>query len=538
VKSSMMRHELTLVDVLERAERYFGDREIVSRRPDGTVARSTYGAVGERSRRLSAALASLGIERGERVATLGWNHSDHLEAYLGVPSAGRVLHTINPRLHPDDIAYVMHEADDRALLIDQSLLPVIDDLPSAARPRHVIVWPSDPTTVPGEAIDYEELLAANAPVSTYEALVEDDAASMCFTSATTGRPKGVVYSHRSLVLHSIVSATPDAFDISGRDVVMPAVPMFHVNAWGLPFTAAMVGAGLVLPGPQLDAASLLELIATEHVTFTAGVPTVWLRVLDEIHNAPGPTDLSSLHTVLIGGSAAAPAVIEAFDELGVSVLHAWGMTETTPIGTVSRLKPKLLELPRDEQIRYRSMQGIASPLVEVRAQGAEGPTPWDGQAMGELEVRGPWIAGSYLNGVGEDRFTRDGWLRTGDIVAIDPEGYVRIVDRTSDLIKSGGEWISSLDLENALLEHPAVAEAAVVAIPDEVWTERPLAVVVPATEVTADELLGFLRHRFAKWQVPDGVVFVEEIPKTATGKISKRQLRIRIEAPWAAGGEG
>jgi fatty-acyl-CoA synthase len=537
VKSCMMHHELTLIDVLERAERYFADREIVSRRPDGTLARTTYRAVGERSRRLSAALGSLGIERGERVATLGWNHSEHLEAYLGVPSAGRVLHTINPRLHPEDIAHVMHEADDRALLIDQSLLPVIRDLPSGTRPRHVIVWPSDPTTVSGDAIDYEELLAASAPVSTYEGLEEDDAASMCFTSATTGRPKGVVYSHRALVLHSIVSATPDAFDISGRDVVMPAVPMFHVNAWGLPFTAAMVGASLVFPGPQLDAVSLLELIVGERVTFTAGVPTVWLRVLDEIRRT-GPVDLSSLHTVLIGGSAAAPAVIEAFDELGVSVLHAWGMTETTPIGTVSRLKPNLLDAARDEQIRYRSMQGIASPLVEVRARGPEGPTPWDGQAMGELEVRGPWIAGSYLNGVGEDRFTRDGWLRTGDIVAIDPEGYVRIVDRTSDLIKSGGEWISSLDLENALLEHPAVAEAAVIAIPDDVWTERPLAVVVPAGEVNAEELLGFLRQRFVKWQVPDGVVFVEEIPKTATGKISKRELRGRIEVPGAGGGEG
>ena len=523
-----MRHELTLIDVLERAERYFGDREIVSRKPDDSLARTTYGSVAERSRRLSAALGSLGIERGERVATLGWNHSDHLEAYLGVPVAGAVLHTVNPRLHPDDIAYVMGEADDRALLIDQSLLPVIEDLPAEARPSHVIVWATHPASLPHGAVDYEQLLAANDPVTSYPAIAEDDPASMCFTSATTGRPKGVVYSHRALVLHSIVSAMPDAFDISGRDVVMPAVPMFHVNAWGLPYTAAMVGAGLVFPGPQLDAASLLELIVGQAVTFTAGVPTVWLRVLEAIRQGSESVDLSNLRTVLIGGSAAAPAVIEAFDELGVSVLHAWGMTETTPIGTVSRLKPNLLAAPRDEQIRFRSMQGLPSPLVEIRAHGPEGPTPWDGESMGELEVRGPWVAGSYVNGVGEDRFTDDGWLRTGDIVAIDSEGYVRIVDRTSDLIKSGGEWISSLDLENTLMEHPSVAEAAVIAVPDEVWTERPLAVVVPAGEVTAEELLDVLRKRFAKWQVPDAVVFVEEIPKTATGKMNKRDLRERV----------
>jgi len=523
----MMRYELTLIHVLERAGQYFHDRTIVSREPDGTLSRTTYGSVVDRSRRLAAALGALGIERGDRVATLGWNHARHLEAYFGVPVSGAVLHTINPRLHADDIAFVMRAAQDRALLIDESLLPLVDALPADARPEHVIVWASDPAAPPGgDLLDHEQLIGANEPLSAYPDLSEDDAASMCFTSATTGRPKGVAYSHRALVLHSIVSAMPDEFDISGRDVVMPAVPMFHVNAWGLPYTAALVGAGLVLPGPQLDPESLLALITGEGVTFTAGVPTVWLRVLETLGADPGAYDLSRLHTILVGGSAASPALIEAFDELGVAVLHAWGMTETTPIGSVSRLTPTFAG-DRAEEVRLRATQGIAAPLVDMRATGPEGPVPWDGSTMGELEVRGPWIAGAYLGGVGQDRFTDDGWLRTGDIAIIDPEGYLKITDRMNDLIKSGGEWISSLDLENTLMEHPAVREAAVIAVPDEVWGERPLAVVVRATDVEPEELLDLLRTRFAKWQIPDGVVFVDEIPKTATGKFSKRELRER-----------
>ena len=524
----MMRYELTLTHVLERAGRYFHDRQIVSREPDGSLSRTTYGAVYDRSRRLATALGALGIERGDRVATLGWNHARHLEAYFGVPVSGAVLHTINPRLHADDIAFVMDAAQDRALLIDESLLPIVDALPIEVRPEHVIVWASDPAAPPGGAsVDYEQLIGSSEPLAAYPDLSEDDAASMCFTSATTGRPKGVAYSHRALVLHSIVSAMPDEFNISGRDVVMPAVPMFHVNAWGLPYTAALVGAKLVLPGPQLDPESLLALITGEGVTFTAGVPTVWFRVLETIGADPASIDLSRLHTVLVGGSAASPALIEAFDDLVVSVLHAWGMTETTPIGSVSRLKSTSAG-NRAEEVRLRATQGIAAPLVDMRATGPEGPVPWDGSTMGELEVRGPWVAGSYLGGVGEDRFTDDGWLRTGDIAVIDPEGYMKITDRKNDLIKSGGEWISSLDLENILMEHPAVREAAVIAVPDAVWGERPLAVVVRATDVQPEELLDVLRGRFAKWQVPDSVIFIGEIPKTATGKFSKRELREQL----------
>ena len=521
----MMSEELTLIHVLERAGRYFHDREIVSREPDGSLSRSTYGAIYDRSLRLASALGSLGIARGDRVATLGWNHAHHLEAYFGVPVSGAVLHTVNPRLHADDIAYVLRTAQDRALLIDQSLLPLIETLPADARPEHLVVWATDAGTLPDGVVDHATLIAASEPIDAYPPLSEHDAASMCFTSATTGTPKGVVYSHRALVLHSIVSAMPDEFGISGHDVVMPAVPMFHVNAWGLPYTAALVGAELVLPGPQLDAESLLELIEGQGVTFTAGVPTVWLRVLEALSRQERSVDLSQLGTVLVGGAAASPSLIEAFDELGVSVLHAWGMTETTPIGSVSRLKPNLASLEPSEQIRYRATQGIAAPLVDMRAEGPEGPVPWDGVTMGELEVRGPWVAGSYLGGVGADRFTPDGWLRTGDIATIDPEGYVKITDRVADLIKSGGEWISSLDLENTLMEHPAVREAAVIAVADEVWGERPLAVVVAVGEVEPKDLLEFMRRRVAKWQVPDEVIFIDEIPKTATGKFSKRDLR-------------
>lgn len=524
----MMRYELTLAHVLERTGRYFHDREIVSREPDGSLSRTTYGSVYDRSRRLAAALGTLGIERGDRVATLGWNHARHLEAYFGVPVSGAVLHTINPRLRADDIAFVMDAAQDRALLIDESLLPIVDALPAEVRPEHVIVWASDPAAPPaGSFADHEQLIGASEPLDAYADLAEDDAASMCFTSATTGRPKGVAYSHRALVLHSIVSAMPDEFDISGHDVVMPAVPMFHVNAWGLPYTAALVGARLVLPGPQLDARSLLDLITGEGVTFTAGVPTVWLRVLETIAADPAAFDLSRLHTVLVGGAAASPALIEAFDELGVAVLHAWGMTETTPIGSVSRLDPTFAG-DRADAVRLRATQGIAAPLVDMRAVGPDGPVPWDGATMGELEVRGPWIAGAYLGGAGHDRFTEDGWLRTGDIAVIDPAGYLKITDRMHDLIKSGGEWISSLDLENALMEHTAVREAAVIAVPDAVWGERPLAVVVRTTDVEPEELLDLLRTRFVKWQVPDGVVFIDEIPTTATGKVNKRELREQL----------
>ncbi len=528
----MMTYPLTLNHILQRADSYYPEREVVSREADGSVSRTNYGAIAERSRRLAAALNDLGIRQGERVATLGWNHANHLEAYFGVPLSGAVLHTINPRLHIDDVAYVMRAAEDKVLLIDQSCLPGLADLPKDAWPEHVIVWSAKPSGMRQGAIAYEDLLASASASSARDlpTLEEDDAASMCFTSATTGDPKGVVYTHRGLVLHSIVEAMPDEFNLSSHDVVMPAVPMFHVNAWGLPYTAAMVGAKLVLPGPQLDAASLLELIVDEGVTFTAGVPTVWARVLEAVQASPETFDLSRLRTMLVGGSAVPPAMIEAFDSLGVGILHAWGMTETTPLGSVARLKPGLETAPHDEQIRFRATQGRASPLVEARVMTPDGSAPWDGETIGELEVRGPWIAGSYLAGAGEDKFTDDGWLRTGDIAAMDMHGYIKISDRVSDLIKSGGEWISSIDLENVLMEHDAVREAAVIALPDAVWGERPLAVVVKAKDVDPVELLDFLRERFAKWQVPDGVVFVEEIPKTATGKFSKKDLRAQIDA--------
>ena len=456
----MMRYELTLVHVLERAGTYFHDREIVSRSPDGSLLRTTHGSVYDRSRRLAAALDTLGIEKGDRVATLGWNHARHLEAYFGVPVSGRVLHTINPRLHVDDIAFVMDAAHDRALLVDESLLPSVEALPAQVRPEHVIVWASAPGSLPREVppSTTRDWIGASEPLSAYPYLSEDDAASMCFTSATTGRPKGVAYSHRSLVLHSIVSAMPDEFNISGHDVVMAAVPMFHVNAWGLPYTAALVGAKLVLPGPQLDPESLLALIAGEGVTFTAGVPTVWLRVLETIdHRSRAAFDLTKLHTVLVGGSAASPALIEAFDELGVAVLHAWGVAETTPIGSVSPAHPNLHRRPGRSGTACAPRR--ASPLPWWTC-GRRGPTD---RSLGR---RGRWVNSRSVapgsraptwGDVGQDRFTDDGWLRTGDIAisSTPPATWRGPTGWKNDLIKSGGEWVRArVDLENALMGAP------------------------------------------------------------------------------------
>jgi fatty-acyl-CoA synthase len=528
VNSTMMQFPLTLQHVLDRAGQYFAGREVVWRQPDGSVARTTYGDVAARSRRLGTALAGLGLMSGDRVATLGWNHAQHLEAYFGVPTYGFVLHTINPRLHPDDIAHIVRTAADRALLIDESLLPLLDQLPDDVRPPIVIVW-SAGGNLPSGAYDYEELLASTPTGLPFPELAEDAAASMCFTSATTGRPKGVVYSHRAIVLHSIVTAMPDEFGLSGHDVVMPVVPMFHVNAWGIPFTTAMIGAKLVLPGPQMMGPDLLSLIEDEQVTMTAGVPTVWTRLLETVAAGDRQWDLSSVRTVLIGGSAASPAMIEAIDALGPRVLHAWGMTETSPLGSVSRLRPEFDVSQPGAALRYRAAQGTPAPLVEARAVDDGGRVcPWDGTTMGELQVRGPWVTGDYVDGVAADRFTPDGWFATGDIVVVDPHGVLRIVDRSADLIKSGGEWISSLDLEAVLLEHPGVRQAAVISTPDERWSERPVAVVIADDDVTADELRALLLERFAKWQVPDQIQFVAEIPVTATGKINKRQLRQQV----------
>jgi fatty-acyl-CoA synthase len=522
-------YPLSLTAVVERAERFSGTRAVVCRRPDGSVHRTTLGACAERARRLGSALAELGIEPGDPVATLLWNQPEHLELYFALPSMGAVLHTLNPRLHPDELTFIVNDAEDRAVVVDECLLDVFESISDAREFEHVIVI-SRSGSVPDGYLDYDSLIEGAEPMQWPEAS-ERGAAAMCYTSGTTGRPKGVLYSHRALVLHSLVAALPDANCISSRDTMLPVVPMFHANAWGLPYAAAMVGAGTVLPGPKLDAISILDLLADERVTMTAGVPTVWMAVLQALDEEPDRWDLSSLRQLLVGGSAAPKSLLEGFDRHGLTIIHAWGMTETSPLGSVARLPRELDDASEDERYDYRGRQGVASPFVEIRARGDDGElVEWDDQAMGELEVRGPWVARAYHQGQGEDKFTEDGWFQTGDVVKINQHGWLRICDRSKDLVKSGGEWISSVDLENLLMAHPAVAEAAVIAIPDERWGERPLAAVVlrEGLQASAEELRDHLSADYAKWQIPDRFEFIDEIPRTATGKFKKTALRERF----------
>ena len=529
--SLMMQFPLTLPHVLERMGQLFGKTEVVSRRPDKSLHRTTYREVHHRVHKLANALQRLGVKPGDRVATLGWNHSRHLEAYFAIPLMGAVLHTLNPRLSGADLSYIMNHAGDTVLLVDDVLLPVFERFRHEVKPRDVIVWGDG--KAPEGMLDYEALIAPELNAFAPPHLDENDAAGLCYTSGTTGKPKGVLYSHRSTILHSLVSALPDALGIKQTDTILPVVPMFHVNAWGLPVTAAMVGAKQVFPGPHLDAVSLLDLLDGEKVTITAGVPTIWMGILDALDKEPTRWDHARLHTMVVGGSAAPQAMIEAFEKRhGLRILHAWGMTEMSPIGTVSRVKAGLETLPESERFRLRATQGLPVPLVEVRVVGENGPVAWDGRSMGELHVRGPWIASSYFqNPVEADKFTMDGWLRTGDVVTMDAEGYVRITDRSKDLIKSGGEWISSVDLENALMGHPAVKEAAVIALPHPKWAERPVACVVLKDGATANDqdLREYLEPRFAPFQLPDAYVYLKAIPRTAAGKFLKSALREQLK---------
>jgi fatty-acyl-CoA synthase len=536
----MMEYPLTLNHVFDRAGALFPSTEIVTRWPDKSVHRSSYGEFHQRVQKLANALTRLGLQPGDRVATLAWNTGRHLEAYFAIPLAGGVLHTLNPRLSPQDLAYIMNHAEDRFLLADDVLLPLYERFHKDVHVKEVVVW-THGHPAPDWMVDYEQMIEPEMSTFAFPRLEENQAAGLCYTSGTTGRPKGVVYSHRALVLHSLASALPDALGLSMEDAMLPVVPMFHVNAWGLPFTSTMVGAKQVFPGPHLDAASLLQLIQDEKVTFTAGVPTVWLGILEALNKTPGAWDTSTLKAMVVGGAAAPQAMIEAFEKKHkLRVIHAWGMTEMTPLGTVSRLKPHLQGAPDVDRFRLRATQGLPVPLVDTRVIGEQGPAPWDGKTMGELQVRGPWIARSYFQNPAEaDKFTMDGWFRTGDIVTVDPEGYVRITDRSKDLIKSGGEWISSVDLENALMGHPSVKEAAVIALPHAKWGERPMACVVLREGATASpqELRDYLAPMFARYWLPDAVSFVPQIPRTATGKFLKSALRDQFKGHvWADAG--
>ncbi len=524
----MMDYPLTLTHLLERARTFFPRNEIVSRLGDGTLARTTYGEVHGRICRLAGALARLGVKPGDRVATLAWNHARHLEAYYAVPAVGAVLHTLNLRLHPSDLGYIARHAEDTVVFVDASLLPLLHQfLPEAKTIRQVVVFAEGAKTPP-EFLDYEALLAAEAPSFAFPRLDENTAAVLCYTSGTTGKPKGVVYSHRSTVLHTLASCTTDTMGLSEADTVMPVVPMFHANAWGLPFACACMGSRIVFPGPKLDPPSLLDLMASERVTVAAGVPTIWLGLLATLDEHPGKWDVSALRRLLVGGAAAPPAMIDGFRKRhDIEVTHAWGMTEMNPLGTVARVKRHLAGDDARE-LRFRATQGYAVPFVDTRHVDDSGRVlPWDGKTMGELEVRGPWVAASYFGDEDADRFTADGWFKTGDVVTMDAEGYVSICDRSKDVIKSGGEWISSVELENALMSHPAVLEAAVFAGRHPKWSERPIAAVVfkPNQRASEGELTAHLASRFAKFWLPDAFVFVEQIPRTSTGKFLKTKLR-------------
>jgi len=541
MRGTMMDFPLTLPTILERAGKIFPRVEIVSRKPDKSVTRSCYGEFYRRARRLASALTKLGMKPGDRVASMMWNHSGHLEAFFGVPCGGGILHTLNLRLHPYEIAAIANHARDRFLIIDDVLLPTFEKFRADTAFERVIVAPYGGCgSIPEGFLNYEELLEGASDDFQYPKMDENDGAAMCYTSGTTGNSKGVIYSHRALVLHSLAEAGTDSFAVSHHDTVLPVAPMFHANAWGLPYTCVMTGARLILPGPNVDAESVLDLIDQEHVTIACGVPTVWLGVLAALEKNPGRWKRSSPVRIVCGGTAPPERLMRALDKHGLCILHLWGMTETTPLATVGKLKAHMRDWTPDQQYEVRAKQGWPSPFIELRVMRPDGPggtsveAPRDGETPGELEVRGPWVAASYYEAPDQaHRWTPDGWFKTGDVATLDDEGIIKIVDRAKDLVKSGGEWISSVDLENSLMGHPAVKEACVVGIPHPKWQERPLAAIVlkDGATATAEELRAFLAKSFAKWQLPDAFVFIEAIPRTSVGKFKKLALREQF-ANW------
>jgi fatty-acyl-CoA synthase len=527
----MMQQSLLISSLLVHAERHHGEQEIVSRRVEGDIHRCTYRDLASRSRRMAKAIASLGVKPGERVATLAWNGYRHMELYYAVSGSGSVLHTLNPRLHPDQVVYIADHAEDQVLFFDMTFLPLVEAVAGRVKTIKKFVAMTDRAHMPKESkipglLCFEDLVDANDDRYEWPSFDENQASSLCYTSGTTGNPKGVLYSHRSTVLHTFAIALPDALSVSARDTILPVVPMFHVNAWGLPYAACMMGAKLVFPGPGLDGKSLYELFETERVTVSAGVPTVWQGLLGFVE--AGGLKFSTMRRTVIGGSACPPTMMKAFQEkYDVQVIHAWGMTEMSPVGTAAILKGKHLGLSAEERMAVQSTQGRAVYGVDMKIVGVDGKAlPWDGKVSGELLVRGPWIIQSYFKSEGGDPLV-DGWFPTGDVATIDADGYMHITDRSKDVIKSGGEWIGSIDLENIAMAHPAVAMAACIAATHAKWDERPLLIVVkkPGSEVTRDELIAFFEGRIAKWWTPDDVVFVDAIPLGATGKMLKNRLR-------------
>ena len=532
----MQSQPLLISSLIDFAERHHGDAEIVSRRVEGDIHRYTYRDVAARARQVANGLDVLKLGFGDRVATLAWNGYRHLELYFGVSGSGRVLHTINPRLHPDQIAWIANHAEDQVLCFDLTFLPIIQAVHGkCATVKHWIALcdadklPKD-SGIPGLQ-SYETWIGAQPETYRWPEFDENSASSMCYTSGTTGNPKAALYSHRSTILHAYAAALPDVMCLSARDSVLPVVPMFHVNAWGIPYSAALTGAKLVFPGPALDGKSIYELVEAERVSYAAGVPTIWQMLLG--HMKPNGLKFSTLKRTVIGGSACPPAMIAAFrEDYGVEVLHAWGMTEMSPLGTLCTLKNKHLTLPESEQMKIRLKQGRAIYGVDMKIVGEDGEElPWDGKTYGDLLVRGPWILREYFKGEGGDPLRKDdkgqGWFPTGDVATIDADGYMQITDRSKDVIKSGGEWISSIDVENIAVAHPAVAMAACIGVKHPKWDERPVVVVVrkPGAEVSRDELLKFYEGKTAKWQIPDDVIFVDAIPLGATGKMLKTRLR-------------
>jgi acyl-CoA synthetase (AMP-forming)/AMP-acid ligase II len=527
----MQQQALLISSLIDFADKHHADSEVVSRRVEGDIHRYTWSDVARRSRQVANALDAQKTPQGARIATLAWNGYRHLELYFGVSGSGRVLHTLNPRLHPEQLAWIVNHAEDHVLCFDMSFLPLVQAIHAQCPTVTQFVALCDADKLPSDTgiphlQSYEAWIGDQAPTYEWPSLDENTACSLCYTSGTTGNPKGALYSHRSTVLHAYAAALPDSMCISARDAILPVVPMFHVNAWGIPYSAAIAGAKLVFPGPALDGKSVYELIESERVTFAAGVPTVWQMLLG--HMKPAGLRFSHLNRTVIGGSACPPAMIDAFrQDYNVDVLHAWGMTELSPLGTVCTLKNKHLSLPAEAQMKLRMKQGRCIYGIDMKIVDDSGHTlPHDGKSAGDLLVKGPWVIASYFKQEGESPLV-DGWFPTGDVATIDPDGFMQITDRSKDVIKSGGEWISSIDIENIAMAHPSVAMAACIGMRHPKWDERPIVCVVkkPNAALTRDELIQFYAGKTAKWQIPDDVVFVEAIPLGATGKMLKTRLR-------------